>query len=105
MPCRFRTFPKRCGAVSSQSIVRSPSGFRTDSQTVLKMRHGRRPPSCLRLAGLVCRGLALLLACVAPARAQSAHDQCADRSPTQAALTACLDAVLSEAERDLAVKA
>jgi uncharacterized protein YecT (DUF1311 family) len=45
-------------------------------------------------------GIALLQ----PVHAQTVLEQCADRSPTHAALTACLDAVLIEAERDLANK-
>ena len=49
--------------------------------------------------------MGLAVAAIAPVLAASATEECADRSPTQAALSECLDAALADAERDLMYKA
>ena len=49
--------------------------------------------------------MGLAVAAIAPVLAASAMEECADRSPTQAGLSACLDSALADAERDLLYKA
>jgi uncharacterized protein YecT (DUF1311 family) len=56
---------------------------------------------CLSCSGFVTIAAAASL----EAHAQGVVEECADRSPTQAALSACLDSRVADAERDLEYKA
>ena len=78
-------------------------GVNSDHQRAKPLRNDLRRPVLDVVATL---RRACVVACIStPLHAGTAIDECADNSPTQAALSACLDHLLAAAERDLSAQA